>query len=456
MKRIVFRQKESRARCAHIVASACLVLSSLGREQAEADTRIDADVSPSLASKEAAAVLKTIYVAQLSQGAGDGSSCASARAASWFNSGVNWGSGSTQIAPGTMVRLCGAVSTNLTFQSSGASGAPIVVDGTGASYSGTFSNGSGRSWWQVQNVRWADGYGSTLMMITGGSNGVFTGNHADNVSGGVFLAQYNGATLPDRIVISNNFIRTTASDLGNTQHDIIATEGSTRVTIEGNHLEMRAGGSGSNAHNDVIQTWEKGGTSAGGPADWTVRHNRIVMNSAVANDRSWMMLESLSGTINIVGNEFIGLRGAGEANGISASGNRSDAVFNIYNNTFVSKASASNNVLNLSGSGVANLRNNIFHTVWQTALTGTMARTRANNLWYGSNIPSCQSSEICGRDPQFVDYANNQFGLAAGSPAIDSGLDLGAAYAGYVLPSATWPNPTLVPRPAGAWNIGAH
>ena len=218
-----------------------------------------------------------------------------------------------------MVRLCGAVSTNLTFQGSGASGAPIVVDGTGASYSGTFSNGSGRSWWQVQNVRWADGYGSTLMTIIGGSNGVFTGNYADNVSdGGVFLAQYNGATLPDRIVISNNFIRTTASDLGNTQLDIIATEGSTRVTIEGNHLEMRAGGSGSNAHNDVIQTWEKGGTSAGGPADWTVRYNRIVMNSAVANDRSWMMLESLSGTINIVGNEFIGLKGAEEANGISA------------------------------------------------------------------------------------------------------------------------------------------
>ena len=143
-----------------------------------------------------------------------------------------------------MVRLCGAVSTNLTFQGSGASGAPIVVDGTGASYSGTFSNGSGRSWWRVQNVRWADGYGSTLMMIRGGSNGVFTGNYADNVSGGVFLAQYNG-TLSDSIIISNNFIRTTAANLGDSQHDMISTEGSTRVTIEGNHLEMRVVGSGS-------------------------------------------------------------------------------------------------------------------------------------------------------------------------------------------------------------------
>jgi len=358
-----------------------------------------------------------------------------------------------------MVRLCGTVSTNLTFQGSGTSGAYVMVDGTGAKYSGTFSNGAARSWWQVRNVTWTDGHGSELMTISGGSNGVFTGNYADNISGGnaVFLSQYNGASPPDSIAISNNFIRTTAADLGNSQHDIIVTEGSTRVTVEGNYLEMRAGGSGSYAHNDVIQTWEKGGTSGGPPANWTVRYNRIVMNSSATNDRSWMMLEGLSGSINIVGNEFIGLQGADAANGISASGNRSDAVFNIYNNTFVSKGTASNNVLNLSGSGVAHLNNNVIHTVNQTALTGTMSLTRSNNLWYGGNIPSCQTSELCGKDPLFVSYTNNQFGLGSGSPAINTAQNLGSSYAGYVLPTATWPSPTLGQRPAtGAWYMGAH
>jgi len=435
-----------------------LVLAPLGLGQAEAG--VDADASPGANLRaEVAPSGPVTYIAQAAQGAADGSSCGDARGAEWFNASANWGTRPGRIGPGTTVALCGTVSTNLTFQGSGTSGAYITVDGTGAKYSGTFSNGAGRSWWQVRNVTWTDGRGSALMTVSGGSNGVFSGNYADNVSGGnaVFLAQYNGSARPDNITISNNFIRTTASDLGNSQHDLIVTEGSTRVTVEGNYLEMRAGGTGSYAHNDVIQTWEKGGTSGGPPANWTVRHNRIVMNSSATNDRSWMMLESLSGTVSIYGNVFIGLRGADGANGISASGNRSDAVFNIYNNTFVSKGTASNNVLNLSGSGVANLRNNVIHTVNQTALTGTMSRTRSNNLWYGGNTPSCQASEICGRDPLFISYTNNQFGLASGSPAIDMGQNLGSSYAKYVLPTATWPNPgTGMRSTTGAWYMGAH
>ena len=441
--------------CGVTVMGVALML--LGFARAEVQPGIDPDGLPGVNLRAVASITsRVVHIAQTAQGMADGSSCINARAAAWFNSAGNWGNGTTQIAPGTMVRLCGTVSTNLTFQGSGTAGAYIVIDGTGAKYSGTFSNGAARSWWQVRNVTWTDG-SSGLMTINGGSNGVFTGNYADNVTDGVFLAQYNGVNRPDNITISNNFIRTTAADIGNSQLDMIYTEGSTNVVVEGNYLEMRAGGTGSYAHDDVIQTWEKGGTSGGPPANWTVRHNRIVMNSNATNDRSWMMMESLSGTVNIVGNEFIGLKGAGEANGISASGNRSDAVFNIYNNTFVSKGSASNNVMNLSGSGVAHLTNNIVHTVYQTALTGTMSRTRSNNLWYGSNIPSCQSSEICGKDPQFVSYTNNQFGLASGSPATGMGHNLGSSYASYVLPTATWPAPALGRRPGtDAWCMGAH
>jgi hypothetical protein len=414
-------------------------------------------IAGGLLSANSARAASAIYIAQNGQGVADGTSCANARAASWFNSGSNWGSGSSQISPGSTVYLCGSISTSLTFQGSGANGSPVTVDGTGATYAGTF-NTANRSWWQVQNVQWVNGYGQELIEIVGGSNGVFRRNSSDDFSGGdaVFLAQYNGSVLPSAMTISGNYIRTSAADLGNTQHDIIATEGSTGITIEGNHLEMRAGGTGNNAHNDVIQTWQKGGTSGGPPSNWTVRHNRIVMNSSATNDRSWTMLENLSGTSYIYGNLFLGIAGASEANGISINSSAGGAVFHIYGNTIVAKNSASNNVFNLDGAGQAIMRNNIVHTGSQTALTGSMQVSRDHNIWLGSNIPSCagRAGELCGVDPKFVDYASNNFSLQSSSPANGVGVALGSPYDKAFPAGAAWPSPTLSQR-SGNWSLGA-
>jgi chitodextrinase len=68
-----------------------------------------------------------IYLAQAAVGSGDGSSCANARAVSYFNSAANWGAGSTQIGPGKIVHLCGTISTALTAQGSGATGNVITI-----------------------------------------------------------------------------------------------------------------------------------------------------------------------------------------------------------------------------------------------------------------------------------------------------------------------------------------
>ncbi|MES2990223.1 MAG: hypothetical protein V4844_02290 [Pseudomonadota bacterium] len=406
-------------------------------------------------SAEASAT--SVYLAQSAQGSADGSSCVNARAASWFNSSSNWGVSTSQIGAGTTVRLCGSISTNLTFQGSGASGSPVVLNGSGATYSGEV-NTANKSWWNVQNITWVDGYAGTLVTIVGGSNGVVANNYADNIRGAFFLAQYNGAVLPSNITIANNFLRQTTADLGNTQNDLIVTEGSTNVVVEGNYLEMRAGGSGSYAHNDAIQTYQKGGASGGPPGDWTIRYNKIVMNSNATNDRSWMMLEGLRGTINIYSNVFLGLNGGSAANGIATCCNQTDVVFNIFNNTLVSKGSASNNVFNLNAPGVANLKNNIVYTQWQTTLTGGMTVKRDHNLWFGSNIPSCSGGigEICGVNPQFTNYAGNDFSLLSTSPVLTGGVNLGAAYGKAIAKGATWPNPQLEDRPAtGNWALGA-
>ena len=73
-----------------------------------------------------------IYLAQGGSGAANGADCADAFSTSFFNSGSNWGSGQSQIGPGTTVHLCGTItgsagSTGLTFQTGGASGRPIVL-----------------------------------------------------------------------------------------------------------------------------------------------------------------------------------------------------------------------------------------------------------------------------------------------------------------------------------------
>ena len=401
----------------------------------------------------------SFYVAQNAQGSGDGTSCASARAISWFNSSGNWGSAANQIGPGTTIQLCGTITSSMTFQGSGSSGNYITVDGGNATMAAGFAVPN-RSWWKIQNVVFADGRKSALIEISGGSNGVFTGNYADDVVGdpSVWLGQYNGTVLPSNITISNNFIRTTAANIGNIQLDIVKTEGSRDILVEGNYLEMRAGGSGSSAHDDAIQTYEKGGTSGGPPSSWTIRYNKIVMNSSASADRSWTMLENLTGTNYIYRNVFLGIQGAGGANGLCINTSASGAIFHIYSNTFVAKGGASNNTMNLVSPGTAYLRNNVVHTVSQTALTGNMSVTRDHNLWYGSNIPSCsgRTGEICGKDPQFVDYANNDFSLRAGSPAIDAGVDLGSTYESFLATGATWPGPALGKRAANsAWSMSA-
>ena len=78
------------------------------------------------------ASVQNVYVAQSTSGAANGTSCANAYGIAFFNGSANWGGGSAQIGPGTVVHLCGTITGNLgsnllTFQGSGVSGNPITL-----------------------------------------------------------------------------------------------------------------------------------------------------------------------------------------------------------------------------------------------------------------------------------------------------------------------------------------
>jgi hypothetical protein len=68
-----------------------------------------------------------LFVAQTSAGAADGSSCANALAATFFNNAANWGAGAGQINGGDTVHLCGTITSTLTTQGSGTAGNLITI-----------------------------------------------------------------------------------------------------------------------------------------------------------------------------------------------------------------------------------------------------------------------------------------------------------------------------------------
>jgi hypothetical protein len=100
-----------------------------------------------------------IYIAQNAVGGNTGADCADAHAASWFNSTANWGSGQSQIGPGTTVHLCG------TFNAPAGANGYLTFQGSGNSTSGPitlqFESGA---------VLTAPYWGTSGAIATGGTN----------------------------------------------------------------------------------------------------------------------------------------------------------------------------------------------------------------------------------------------------------------------------------------------
>jgi hypothetical protein len=235
----------------------------------------------------AAASAANIYLAQNATGAATGADCADALAYSFFNSASNWGSGSTQIGPGTIVHLCGTITaaagaTGLTFKGSGTSGSPITL---------RFESGA-----ILQAPYWSGGgsnlgggivmSGVSYVTVDGGTNGLLratlNGTPGGACPGGTCSSPAhdgNGAMFQNcsnctiqNLEIANIYLRTSVSDessAGSVGCRAISKEGNcSNCTINNNKIHGAsslieydlASGSDSNL---VVSNNEMYDTSAG-------------------------------------------------------------------------------------------------------------------------------------------------------------------------------------------------
>ena len=137
-----------------------------------------------LAATGASAQASDVYITP--DGGGNGVCTNNTHPPSWFNNSGNWGSGSTQIGPGTIVHLCGSYTdstandTLLYFQGGGTPGHPITLlfeSGTTLTNTNYWGSYNGAIVSDGQNYVTFDGGTNGLIQNTG--NGSALPNKAD-------------------------------------------------------------------------------------------------------------------------------------------------------------------------------------------------------------------------------------------------------------------------------------
>jgi hypothetical protein len=411
------------------------------------------------------------YIAQSAAGSGNGSSCANAAAAS-----------SVSITgAGNSFYLCGTISTNLNI-GSGASGNPVVLDGTGATLNAYIDvNGS---YWTIQNVTWTTGYATNsanqaVIQLNGGwSNGLIQNNHIDVQNSAQAIFMFTGNT----VTIQDNYIRVAVPNGDSFDTDDVDWASASNVTLQRNYLEMdinepdACGQASGGCHDDIIQIWQY--DSNPNPTNGTIANNYFAQLSTNDQNLSFCMMESAAGTWNVYGNVFYTTgAGSNDSNGCGWGGS---GTFQVYNNTFIEHGTASGPGLGAllnGGSGTMYARNNIFYRDTSGNSPGSMLNENGANITFDHDIfysPSAgdfpsncgsQTGNTCSTSSSIASGLFNafptNFSLSSGSIAIGGGSNLGSPYnegiASSATSSASWPNPPLVTLPAsGTWQIGAY
>ena len=154
----------------------------------------------------------------------------------------------------------------------------------------------------------------------------------------------------------------------------------------------------------------------------------------------------------------------------------------LYNNTCYGNTAGAGILVDDGGEG--NTANNIFrnnistgNTWYNLVVTGATGTVVSNNcfgpqttgfiLWLGTAYNTYDTWETAyggttgsvEADPLFTNAAGGDFTLAAGSPCIDAGVDLGSSYKTALMPGSRWPDEVITGDQTLhglGWEIGAY
>jgi len=380
-----------------------------------------------------------IYFAQNAAGAANGSSCANALPVSFFNSSSNWGTGTSQIGPGTTVHLCGtftgtAGQTLLTSQGSGTSGSPITL---------LFESGA-----NLTSPYWGPGGGAihitgrSWITVDGATNGLI--ENTQNGTGLAFNAQTNLLVISNssNITIKNltikNACQRAAGDVGdscttggNDSGSVNLTGPATNVTITRNTISMGGHGclwydgsatdSGIVFSNNTISGCNWGIGGSGSTNGLTITGNDITCvagavcnwdDAADANHHNGIMLFPQNGQTYsnlVISNNFIH-----DVNGhttahifLDPSGTGSLPSVQIYNNvlyTTPGQTGPANNFIEPAGTAGAVVYNNTMSGNAYQAIGLFTNDTTKNNIVVGSGKGTGANSGITGVASGYNDY----------------------------------------------------
>jgi hypothetical protein len=382
------------------------------------------------------AIQNPVYISQSGGSPANGTSCADAYSASWFNTAGNWGAGAAQIGPGTTVHLCETITSELTAKGSGSAGLPItVLWETGASLTlSTCDQTNGC--FNIANLNYIILDGGTTCGYVNGSPVVCNGSIQATAAGSGLTDStgYNAGIIADNcqhcevrnLLISNIYQHTSVSDdaLSGSPYAIgVTTTGNYDLKLH-NLILHDAGtavqyipGTGdagfqlynSDMYNNVYGVAIAGSNSLAKPTQVLIHDNHIHDSNkwdatgcpyheggihGWSCDNNIPACGAVISGLSVYNNLFDGNFGACLSSLILMEGNSTNS--SLYNNAFVPSAygQANSGLVCLVGTN---------WTVDNNTVVGLGASSHCMSLgigWTGSSITSFQNNIIsnCGTD----------------------------------------------------------